>query len=141
MNWYLSIFPDAKVVNTSRDPAGGPMPEGALLTATIELHGQRFMLMNGGPGHPFTDAISFVIQCKDQDEIDRYWSKLTAGGGREIQCGWLKDRFGLAWQVVPPVLGELMTDPDPARRARVMGALLKMVKLDIAGLENAAKAA
>ena len=139
LNFYTSTFPDSKVVNSSRYPAGSPGPEGSLMTATIELHGQRFMLLNGGPGHPFTDAISFVIHCKDQDEIDRYWTNLTSGGGREIQCGWLQDRFGLAWQVVPTALGELMTNPDPKKRQRVMKALLKMVKLDIATLKSAAE--
>jgi predicted 3-demethylubiquinone-9 3-methyltransferase (glyoxalase superfamily) len=138
MNLYLSVFKDSKVVRLARMPQGGPGPEGTLLVATIRLDGQEITLMNGGPGHPLTDAFSLTISCITQDEVDYYWEKLLAGGGQTLACGWLKDRFGLHWQVTPVVLTELLADTDRAKAGRVMQAMMKMVKLDIAALEAAA---
>lgn len=140
MNFYLSIFKDAKVVRVARNPPGGPGPEAALLVATIQLEGQEVILMNGGPGHPLTDAISLTINCDSQEEVDHYWNKLLEGGGKEIACGWLKDKFGLHWQVTPTLLPKLLGDPDKAKAGRVMQAMMNMIKLDIAALKAAADA-
>ena len=140
MNFYLSIFKSSKVVSVAHTPPGGPGPEGALLVASIQLEGQEITLMNGGPGHPLTDAISLVVSCTTQEEVDYYWSKLLEGGGNEIACGWLKDRFGLYWQVTPVILPQLLTGPDRAKAGRVMQAMMKMIKLDIAGVKAAADA-
>lgn len=139
MNFYLSIFKDSKVIRTAHNPAGAPGLEGALLVASIQLEGQEIILMNGGPGHPLTDAISLTINCSSQEEVDYYWSKLLEGGGQEIACGWLKDRFGLYWQVTPIMLPQLLADSNRAKAGRVMQAMMKMVKLDISALEAAAK--
>jgi predicted 3-demethylubiquinone-9 3-methyltransferase (glyoxalase superfamily) len=138
MNFYLSIFKDSKVIRAARNPPGGPGPEGALLVATIQLEGQEIILMNGGPGHPLTDAISLTINCESQEEVDHYWSKLLEGGGKEIACGWLKDKFGLFWQVTPIMLPQLLSGPDKAKAGRVMQAMMKMIKLDIPALKAAA---
>jgi predicted 3-demethylubiquinone-9 3-methyltransferase (glyoxalase superfamily) len=140
MNFYLSIFKDSKLVRAARNPPGAPGPEGAMLVATIQLEGQEIILMNGGPGHPLTDAISLTINCDSQNEVDHYWNGLLEGGGKEIACGWLKDRFGLYWQVTPTILPQLLTDPDKAKAGRVMQAMMKMIKLDIAALKVAANA-
>lgn len=140
MNFYLSIFKDAKVVRVARNPPGGPGPEAALLVATIQLEGQEVILMNGGPGHPLTDAISLTINCDSQEEVDHYWNKLLEGGGKEIACGWLKDKFGLHWQVTPTLLPKLLGDPDKAKAGRVMQAMMNMIKLDIAALKATADA-
>lgn len=140
MNFYLSIFRDSKLIRVARNPPGGPGPEGALLVASIQLEGQEIILMNGGPGHPLTDAISLTVNCDSQDEVDYYWNKLLAGGGSEIACGWLKDRFGLYWQVTPVMLPQLLSDPDRAKAGRVMQAMMKMIKLDIGTLKAAAVA-
>jgi predicted 3-demethylubiquinone-9 3-methyltransferase (glyoxalase superfamily) len=140
MNFYLSIFKEAKPIRVARNPPGGPGPEGALLVAAIQLEGQEIILMNGGPGHPQTDAFSLTINCSTQKEVDYYWNKLVEGGGQEIACGWLKDKFGVFWQVTPVMLPELLADPDRAKAGRVMQAMMKMVKLDIGVLEAAAKA-
>ena len=140
MNFYLSIFKDAKVIRVARNPPGGPGPEAALLVATIQLEGQEVILMNGGPGHPLTDAISLTINCDSQEEVDHYWGKLLGGGGKEIACGWLKDKFGLHWQVTPVILPQLLNDPDKAKAGRVMQAMMNMIKLDIAALKAAADA-
>ncbi|HLX94034.1 MAG TPA: VOC family protein [Puia sp.] len=139
MNFYLSIFKDSKIIRSARNPPGAPGPEGLLLVASIQLDGQELMLMNGGPGHPLTDAISFLINCSTQDEVDHYWSRLLEGGGKEIACGWLKDRFGLHWQVTPSILPQLLGDPDRAKAGRVMQAMMKMIKLDIAAIKAAAE--
>lgn len=139
MNFYLSIFKDSKLIRAAYNPAGAPGPEGALLVASIQLEGQEIILMNGGPGHPLTDAISLTINCSSQEEVDHYWSKLLEGGGQEIACGWLKDRFGLYWQVTPIMLPRLLADSNRAKAGRVMQAMMKMVKLDISALEAAAK--
>lgn len=138
MNFYVSIFKHAKVIRATRNPPGAPGPEGALLVASIQLEGQEFVLMNGGPGHPLTDAISLTVNCESQEEVDYYWNKLLANGGKEVACGWLKDRFGLSWQVTPIMLPQLLSDPDKAKAGRVMQAMMKMVKLDIAALQAAA---
>jgi predicted 3-demethylubiquinone-9 3-methyltransferase (glyoxalase superfamily) len=139
MNFYLSVFKDSKVVRVARNPLGSPGSEGALLVATIELEGQEISLMNGGPGHPQTDAFSLTINCVSQEEVDYYWNKLLGGGGNEIACGWLKDRFGLYWQVTPIILPQLLGDPDRGKAGRVMQAMMKMIKLDIGVIEAAAK--
>ena len=140
MNFYLSIFKDSKVNRIARNPKGAPGPEGAFLVASIQLEGQEIILMNGGPGHPLTDAISLTINCTTQAEVDHYWDGLLAGGGKEIACGWLQDRFGLYWQVTPVMLTRLLSDPDRAKASRVMQAMMKMIKLDIPALEAAAAA-
>jgi predicted 3-demethylubiquinone-9 3-methyltransferase (glyoxalase superfamily) len=138
MNFYLPIFNDSKVIRVARTPPGGPGPEGTLLVASIQLEGQEIILMNGGPGHPQTDAFSLTVNCGSQEEVDHYWNKLLEGGGKEIACGWLKDRFGLHWQITPIMLTQLISDPDKAKAGRVMQAMMKMIKLDIGALKAAA---
>ncbi len=138
-NFYVSVFPNSKVTDVARYPEGGPGPAGSVMTVAFELDGQAFTALNAGPHFKFTEAISFVIDCKDQAEVDYYWGKLLEGGGQESQCGWLKDRFGLSWQVTPRRLIELTTDTDPEVAQRVFGAMMKMVKIDIATLEAAAR--
>jgi predicted 3-demethylubiquinone-9 3-methyltransferase (glyoxalase superfamily) len=138
MNFYLSIFEDSKVVRVAQIPPGGPGPEGAFLVATIEIEGQEIHLMNGGPGHPLTDAISLTVNCYSQDEVDYYWNKLLEGGGKEIACGWLKDKYGLHWQITPLIMLQLLSDTDRAKAGRAMQAMMKMVKLDIEALKAAA---
>lgn len=140
INFYLSIFKNSKVLNSAHNPPGAPGPEGHLLVAAIELEGQEIILMNGGPGHPLTDAISLTINCSSQEEVDYYWNKLLEGGGKEIACGWLKDQFGLFWQVTPTMLPRLLGDADKAKAGRVMQAMMKMIKLDIATIQAAADA-
>ena len=140
MTFYLSVFKDSKTIRVARIPPGGPGTEGAFLVATIQLEGQEVTMMNGGPGHPLTDAFSLTVNCSSQEEVDYYWEKLLAGGGQEIACGWLKDRFGLFWQVTPIMLPQLLADPDRAKAGRVMQAMMKMIKLDIGVLEAAADA-
>ncbi|HEX3302682.1 MAG TPA: VOC family protein [Thermomicrobiales bacterium] len=137
VNFYLSVFPDARLGEVSRYGEGMPMPAGTVLVANFTLFGQEFGAINAGPEFKFTEAISFMIDCKDQAEVDYYWDKLTADGGEPSQCGWLKDKYGLSWQVVPSALGELMTDPDPAKANRVTQALMQMSKIDVAKLEAA----
>lgn len=138
MKFYLSVFKNSKMIRVTHNPAGAPGPEGALLVASIELEGQEITLMNGGPGHPLTDAISLTINCSSQEEVNYYWDKLLEGGGQEIACGWLKDRFGLFWQVTPIMLPQLLNDPDKEKAGRVMQAMMKMIKLDIPTLQAAA---
>ena len=140
MNFYVSVFENAEVLGISRYGEGGPMPAGTVLTASFRLDGQEFTALNGGPMFKFTEAVSFVIDCKTQDEVDYYWAKLGEDGGEPGPCGWLKDRYGLSWQVVPSRLPELLQDPDPAKANRVMQAMMQMGKIDIAGLERAAAA-
>jgi predicted 3-demethylubiquinone-9 3-methyltransferase (glyoxalase superfamily) len=134
MNFYASIFKTSKVLSVTR--AGG-----RVMVVEFELQGQRFMGLNAGPHHKFNEAVSFFVGCETQAEIDEYWSKLTADGGIEDRCGWLKDKFGLSWQIVPTALGRLLGDADPARGKRVMDAMLQMRKLDIAALQSASDAA
>lgn len=136
--YYLDIFEDAKILSVSRYGEGMPKPAGTVLTVELELCGQRFTLLNGGPEFTFSEAISFQVSCADQAEVDRYWAALTAGGGQEGPCGWLKDRYGLSWQIVPVRLTELLGDPDPGRAQRAADAMMKMGKLDVAELERAA---
>jgi predicted 3-demethylubiquinone-9 3-methyltransferase (glyoxalase superfamily) len=140
---YTSLFKDSKILNTSRyDEESAKVSgqsAGSVLTVEFELEGQKFTALNGGPLFKFTEAISFQVFCKTQKEIDELWEKLTAHGGEESQCGWLKDKFGLSWQIVPTILGELLSDPDKAKASRAMHAMLQMKKLDIAKLEEAAK--
>lgn len=136
---YVSIFPNSRILGVSRYGEAGPGPKGTVMTVSFELDGQRFIALNGGPQFKFTEAISFSIDCETQEEVDRYWATLTAGGGEEGQCGWLKDRYGLSWQVNPRVLGELLSDPDPKKAKRTMDAMLKMKKIDIATLKRAAQ--
>ena len=136
MNFYVSIFRDSKVESVSRWGEGGPGSKGSVMTATFRLAGQKFMALNGGPQFKFTPAISLFVNCETQEEIDDLWEKLSAGGSKE-RFGWLKDRYGLSWQVVPSVLGPLMGDPDPGKSKRVVAAMLQMTKLDIAALKRA----
>ena len=133
---YVSVFKNSKIVNVARYGAAGPGPAGSVMTVEFELDGNRFIALNAGPRFKFTEAISFVVDCKTQQEVDHYWSKLSAGG-REDACGWLKDKFGLSWQITPSSLGPMMSDPDPAKAKRVMEAMLQMKKIDIAALERA----
>ena len=135
--YYTSIFRDAKLGNISRYGEGGPRPAGMVITAEFELNGQRFVALNGGPEYTFTEAISFQIPCADQAEVDYYWEQLTADGGQPGPCGWLKDKFGVSWQVIPVVLGSLLGDPDPDKAARATQAMLSMGKLDIDALARA----
>lgn len=138
INFYAAIFKQSKVLNKSYYGEGAPMPKGTLLVATFELDGQQFTAMNAGPMFPFTEAISLTVYCDTQEEIDYYWSKLTADGGKESQCGWLKDKFGLSWQITPSILPKLISDNDTAKAGRVFAEVMKMGKLDIAILEKAA---
>jgi predicted 3-demethylubiquinone-9 3-methyltransferase (glyoxalase superfamily) len=137
MNFYVEVFGDAKVGEVSRYGEGGPAPAGTVMSATFELRGQQFMALNGGPEFTFTEAVSFFVSCETQEEVDDLWQKLTADGGEESQCGWLKDKFGLSWQIIPNALGELLNDPDPVKSQRVMQAMLQMGKIDIEGLRRA----
>jgi predicted 3-demethylubiquinone-9 3-methyltransferase (glyoxalase superfamily) len=139
--FYTSVFPNSKILEVSHYGAGAPRPEGMVMTVSFELDGQKFIALNGGPEFTFSEAISFEVDCADQEEVDTYWSKLTEGGGEEGPCGWLKDRFGVSWQIVPRVLYELLADPDREKSRRVMEAMLEMKKIEIDGLERAAVAA
>jgi len=140
-NFYVSLFPDSRVDRVTPIPADTPSgPAGSVQVVEFTLAGQPFMAISAGPLDPFNHAISFMVNCDDQAEIDRYWDALSAGGTIE-QCGWLRDRYGLCWQIVPTVLGEMMKDPDPERARRAMEAMLQMKKLDIARLEEAYNAA
>jgi len=136
MNFYVSIFKNSKRGRISRYGEAGPGPKGTVMVATFQLEGQDFMALNGGPHFKFTEAISLVVNCESQDEVDAFWEKLSEGGSKG-QCGWLKDKYGLSWQVVPTALGKLMSDPDPEKSKRVMTAMLKMTKMDIQGLQQA----
>jgi predicted 3-demethylubiquinone-9 3-methyltransferase (glyoxalase superfamily) len=138
--FYTSLFPNSRIREVTRFNAAGPGPEGAVMIVSFEVNGQELIAMNGGPGHPFTDAVSFSVNCKTQEEVDRYWNALTEGG-KEIACGWLVDRYGLSWQIVPEMLPKLLADPDRERAQRAMAAMMDMVKLDIAELERAADGA
>ncbi len=137
MNFYTSIFKSAKVTKVSRYGDPGPGPKGSVMTATIQLEGQEFILLNGGPRFKFNEAISFVVNCKSQEEIDFYWDRLLADGGITQACGWLKDKFGLSWQIVPVQMGELMSSGDAQKSDRVMKAMMQMIKLDINILQKA----
>jgi predicted 3-demethylubiquinone-9 3-methyltransferase (glyoxalase superfamily) len=131
MKFYVSLFKNSRIISTT------PGPEGKVLTGTFELDGQRFMALNGGPQYRFTEAISLFVNCETQAEVDELWSKLTANGGAESMCGWLKDKYGLSWQIIPSVLGTLFGDKDRAKAGRAMQAMLQMKKLDVARLQLA----
>ena len=134
---YTSVFPDAKVEKMTRYGDAGPLPKGKVMTAVFQIAGHTFMALNGGPQFQFTEAVSFVVRCETQDEVDHYWTRLTADGGSEQPCGWLKDKFGLSWQIVPVALERYLADPDPVKAQRVMQAMLKMTKIEIAALDRA----
>jgi len=138
-NLYVSIFKNSKITSISRYPEGGPVPKDRVMTVGFELEGQQFTALNAGPHFKFTEAISFVVDCKSQEEVDHYWARLTADGGQPSQCGWLKDKYGLSWQITPSVLIELVSGPDTAKAGRVMAAMMRMGKIDIAKLKEAAK--
>lgn len=139
MNFYVSIFRNAKAGQILRWGKEAPEKQGSVLMVTFELDGQTFQALNGGPEHKFNEAISLSIDCKSQAEVDHYWNALTADGGKEVACSWLKDKFGVSWQVVPDVLPKLLNDPDKDKAARVMKAMMKMVKIDVAAIEEAAR--
>ncbi len=136
--FYTSVFKNSKITSVARYGEAGPGPKGMAMTVAFQLDGQEFVGLNGGPHFKFTEAVSFVINCKTQEEVDYYWGKLSEGG-REVQCGWLKDQYGLSWQVVPIVLSELLQDKDAAKAKRVMETMLKMIKIDINVLKQAYK--
>ena len=134
--FYTSVFKNSRIGAVTRYGEGGPGPKGSVMTVAFELDGQTFTALNGGPLFKFTEAVSFVVNCETQQEVDEMWEKLLAGG-KEVECGWVKDKYGLAWQIVPTVLMEMLQDRDAERKERVMQAMLKMKKLDIAGFEAA----
>jgi len=134
--FYVSIFKNSKIVKIARYGEAGPGPKGNVMTVVFELEGQEFIALNGGPQFKFTEAISFSVNCETQKEVDQFWEKLSQGG-EEGPCGWLKDRYGLSWQINPVILGEMLSDPDPRKSRRVMQAMLKMKKIDIAALKKA----
>jgi predicted 3-demethylubiquinone-9 3-methyltransferase (glyoxalase superfamily) len=148
-NLYVDLFKtrpggqaaESKVTNVARYGEAGPGEPGSAMTVTFDLDGQEFIALNGGPQFPFTEAVSLFVHCDSQEEVDHFWNALTSDGGEESQCGWLKDRFGLSWQIIPDRLLELIGDPDPGRSRRAMEAMLKMGKIDVATLEKAADAA
>jgi predicted 3-demethylubiquinone-9 3-methyltransferase (glyoxalase superfamily) len=137
VQFYLSVFPDGEIHSVFRQPEGGPLPAGSVLTIEFSLHGMRFVALNGGPDHKFNEAISLYIPCESQAEIDELWSKFIDGGGKEIACGWLRDRFGLCWQVVPHNIVQLLSGRDAEGGQRAFQALMQMKKLNIAELERA----
>lgn len=137
VNFYVSIFKNAKLDAIVRYGDAGPGPKGDVLLVTFTLEGQEFYALNGGPDRPFTDAISLYVNCETQAEIDTLWEKLLSGGGQEIACGWLKDKYGLRWQIVPTIMQKFLQDKDPAKSQPVMAAMMKMVKLDIVTLQKA----
>jgi len=138
MNFYTSIFKNSKIGRITRYGDAGPGPKGTVMSATFQLDGQEFMALNGGPQFKFTEAISFFVNCETQEEVDELWEKLSAGG-QKSRCGWLKDKYGLSWQIIPSALGKMLGDKDPEKSQRVMKAMLQMDKIDIKGLEQAYK--
>ena len=138
VNFYTSVFKNSKIRNIARQGEAGPLPKGSVLTIGFELNGQQFIALNGGPQFKFTEAISLLVHCQTQEEIDYYWEKLSEGG-QEVACGWLKDKFGLSWQITPDVMLQFLTDPDEKRKDRVMKAMMQMKKLEIKPLLDAAK--
>ncbi|WP_406194034.1 VOC family protein [Kitasatospora sp. NBC_01560] len=137
--FYTSVFADSRIVGTTHYTEAGPGAAGTVMTVTFELAGQSYTALNGGPIFPFTEAISLQVDCADQQEVDELWTKLTADGGEDGQCGWIKDRYGLSWQLVPRVLTELIADPDRAKASRVIAAMLQMQKIDVGKLLDAAE--
>jgi predicted 3-demethylubiquinone-9 3-methyltransferase (glyoxalase superfamily) len=140
INLYTSIFKNAKILSATRYP-GENGTSGKLMSATFQLEGQEFIALNGGPQFQFNEAISLLVSCQSQEEVDELWNKLTADGGEEGNCGWLKDKFGVSWQIIPTTLGELLSDPDPAKAQRVAQAMFQMHKIDVAKLKEAAEEA
>ena len=136
VNFYVSMFKNSKILSVARYGDAGPGPKGKIMIATFQLEGQEYFALNGGPQYKFTEAISLSVSCETQEEVDNFWEKLSAGG-EQGPCGWLKDRFGLSWQIVPTILGKLMGDKDPKKAKRVTEAMLQMKKLDIKGLQQA----
>jgi predicted 3-demethylubiquinone-9 3-methyltransferase (glyoxalase superfamily) len=136
VNYYISIFKNSKITNITRYNEAGPGPKDSVMTVTFELEGQSFMAINGGPYYTFNPAISFLVNCKTQEEVDELWNKISQGG-EEIQCGWLKDKYGISWQIVPTILGGLLNDPDPIKSQKVMKAMLQMKKINIEDLQKA----
>jgi predicted 3-demethylubiquinone-9 3-methyltransferase (glyoxalase superfamily) len=139
-NFYVSVFKNSRILETSYYTEVGPGPKGSVMTISFELDGQHFTALNGGPQFKFTEAISLVVNCESQEEVDYYWNKLAADGGQEIDCGWVKDKYGLSWQITPVALMRLLTQSDPATVDRVMRAMMQMKKLDLKKLEQAANA-
>jgi predicted 3-demethylubiquinone-9 3-methyltransferase (glyoxalase superfamily) len=137
VNLYTTIFKNSKIGKISRYGDAGPGPKGQVMVMQFTIEGQDFTALNGGPHFKFTEAVSFMVNCETQAEVDHFWDKLISNGGQPSQCGWLKDKFGLSWQITPSALGKLMSDPDPAKSGRVMQAMLKMTKIDIAELQRA----
>jgi len=137
IRFYTSIFPDSRIVSEQRYGPAGPGPEGSLMTASFELAGQEFMALNGGSSFSFAQGISLFVDCEDQADVDEYWEKLTADGGEPGPCGWLTDRFGVSWQIIPRRLGELLGDEDPEKATRAMEAMLRMTKIEVDELEAA----
>lgn len=131
MNFYVSVFPDSKITSMSK------MPDGKMFTGSFNIKGQEFMVLNAGPMFKFNESISFFVSCEDQAEVDLYWDKLVADGGEESQCGWLKDKFGLSWQIIPKQLNECLGNPDPAKAQKAMAAMMQMKKIIVADLEKA----
>jgi predicted 3-demethylubiquinone-9 3-methyltransferase (glyoxalase superfamily) len=137
-NYYVSLFDDAKILDVSRYGEGAPLPAGTALTVSFQLEGLEFTALNGGPAFTFTEAVSFQVSCESQDEVDRLWNTLTSDGGEEGNCGWLKDKFGLSWQIIPTELPTLLSDPDPGRAQRAMQCMLQQSKIDIEAIRKAA---
>ena len=138
VNFYTAIFKNSKIVDVMRYGDAGPGPKGSVMSATFELDGEEFIALNGGPMFTFSPAIAFFVKCETQEEVDKYWQKLSEGGEKQ-RCGWLKDKYGVSWQIVPTILGQLLQDKDAGKSTRVMNAMLKMDKLDIAGLKRASE--
>ena len=136
VRFYISVF-GGKILNIAYYPEGAPMPQGTVMTITFMLQDEEFIALNGGPHFKFTEAVSFMVKCKDQAEVDKYWNALTADGGEESQCGWLKDKYGLSWQITPSVLLACITDKDPEKARRTMQAMMQMKKIDIAAVKKA----
>ena len=134
---YVSLFPDSKILNIARYGEAGPGPKGSAMTVNFQLAGQEFIALNGGPMYKFTEAVSLMVHCEDQKEVDGLWNRLTADGGEESMCGWLKDKYGLSWQIIPTALFRLIGDSDPEKARRATEAMLQMKKIDIAALERA----
>jgi predicted 3-demethylubiquinone-9 3-methyltransferase (glyoxalase superfamily) len=135
--FYVGVFKNSRILRVTHYSDAGPKPKGTVMTVDFELDGQEFWALNGGPEFKFNEAVSFTVNCRTQEEIDEFWRKLTADGGQEIECGWLKDKYGLAWQITPTILTEMIGDPDPQKVSRVMKAMMQMKKIDIAALEKA----
>jgi len=135
--FYVSLFKNSNILNIARYGKGAPVPKGTVMTVDFVLEGERFIALNGGPMFKFTEAVSFLVNCESQDEVDMLWRKLTSNGGAEGQCGWLKDKYGLSWQIIPTALGQMLSDPDPEKAQKVMSAMLKMKKIDVEELRQA----